>query len=184
MKPSIYGKYPGKLKNDTNYIQNCSEIELFIQVNKYYGLFQTIEYYSKMKKFYQITEDEKMMNYFEELRKQELEKSNLLKNEPQEFLYTMNYCLLQTSRFDTKIVYNPKGQVEITKEFQQWYQNWLTYFQNMSMEDLMIYRKCSYEGKNLQYFQLNREISTKDILENPENKNSYQLVKKNIRQTA
>ena len=72
MKPSIYGKYPGKLKYDVKYIENCSEIELFIQVNKYYGLLQTIEYYYKMKHFYQAICNAK--NIYEDVKIKEIER--------------------------------------------------------------------------------------------------------------
>ena len=184
MNPSLYGKNPGKLRYDTKYIQNCSEIELFQQVSIYYSCVKRIEYATKLKEFYQCLEDEKMVDYFDQMIEKEKEKNIVLKTDYQEFLYTLDYCILQTARFGTKVVYNPKGRVQITEEFKTWYQNWQNYILCMDDIDYYAYSTCRYEGKGFQYFQLNQPIPASDISDFIEHTDHYQLVKRNIKQIS
>lgn len=189
MKQNLYGKYPGVLKYDVKYVKSCSEMELFILVSKYYEVIHATTYYEKMISFYQKLNDEKMVDYFKEKIRIEKEKCPLLTENPQEFYYTLNYCLLQTARFNTNIAYNPNGEVIITEEFNEWYNNWQLYVNTMDESPLAIYRKCRYEGKSLEYFNNDGSTSASIIenkyWENVENiniKNSKPVLQKNIRQ--
>ena len=69
MKASLYGKNPGKLKYDVDYIKNCSEIELFVLVNTFYEPLHSynnkitlLKYFNKMKDFYKLTNEKELEN--------------------------------------------------------------------------------------------------------------------------
>lgn len=164
MKTSLYGKYAGMLKYDTEYIENCSEMELFIQVSAYYEpvrryneLLNLATYYEKMKRFYKANDDESSVKYFENLKnnltKELTNSSMILERKDKEWEYAMDFCILQTAKFGTNVSYNPSGRVILTEEFNTWYQNWQFYVNNMDETVLNVYRKYRYEGKSLNNFQ-------------------------------
>lgn len=164
MKTSLYGKYAGKLKSDASYVENCSEMELFIQVSAYYEpirnhkeLLSRLAYYEKMKLFYLMNEDESALSYFEDLIKDTTKllsfSTILLENRNEEHEYAMDFCILQTKKFGTQVSYNPAGRVTLTEEFNEWYKNWQLYVNNMDKTTLDIYRTYRYEGKSLDNFR-------------------------------
>lgn len=182
MKKSLYGKFPGLLKYDTKYIENCSEIELFIQVSKYYEVIKMKNYYEKMIHFYQTTADQDMILYFKKRLAEELEKNPLLSNDPQTYFYTMDYCLLQTARFNTGIIYNPDGRIKITDDFKKWYNDWQNYILTMDQDLFSAYMKWRYEGKNLAHFNIDDTSTSSDTIIKRMEQDNFTLVKqKNIR---
>lgn len=195
MKPSLYGKYPGKLKYDANYLKNCSEMELFIQVNAFYEPVKfynekniILKYFNKMKKFYKLTCQEELENYFDK-KIQELENRStrtMEELESDEWTYSMDFCILQTARFGTKVTYNPNGRIILTDEFKDWYNNWQSYITNMDSETLSIYRTCRYEGKYLDRFNLDKPSISEDIIEDIDvaKPYTYKLTQKSIKQSA
>lgn len=184
MKQSLYGKYPGVLKHDAKYIENCSEMELFIIVSKYYETFRMSSYLNKMIAFSKQIGDSKMVLHFEKALEDETKKNPLAKNNAQEYSYTLDYCLLQTARFNTNISYNPNGRIAITDEFKNWYENWQMYIATLDKNCYEVYAKCRYEGKSLQHFSENIASPTDSTeFEEINNVNSYKL-QKNIRQIS
>lgn len=193
MKPNLYGKYAGKLEREVNYLQNCSELELFIQVNSYCNPIyscneniNTLEYFKKVRDFYHNTGEVELEEYF---NKRIIELTKTIKDNKKDFnsdewAYPMDYCILQTARFGTKVTYNPNGRVILTEEFNEWYNNWKAYLEYMDSETLAYYRVCRYEGKGLDKFHLDRpiekEIITKEI--DSIKPYTYQLTKKSTEQ--
>lgn len=182
MKNSLYGIYPGKLKYDADYIKNCSEIELFNLVNSYYQIINKIDEFNQMIELYQkqnnLDLERKTQNQKEEfLNMKNLNNIDNLK----EFEYTLDFCILQTSRFNTKTAYNPNGRVIITEEFINWCNNWQLYISTMDDETLAFYRNCQYEGKHLDQFSLNKrsieDLKTiKTYSYKPTNKSIKQII--------
>lgn len=172
MKKNLYGIYPGKLKYDATYIKNCSEMELFIQVDNYLKkeqLLKYLEYCNQMKEFYERCEDYNTANYFKELLKQYSSLKNYIIENLDEINYALDFCILQTNRFNTKVEYNPNGRVIRTKEFNDWYKNFNLYISTLNKDSVEIYRKCRYESKGLQYFSpdkiLNKETVENNVIE-------------------
>lgn len=164
MKPSLYGKYAGILKYDAEYIKNCSEMELFIQVNAYYEpvhryneLLALVPNYIKMKEFYEKHDDNKAAEYFEDLKTKLANKINkaveLTSKRTDEVEYAMDFCILQTAKFGTNVSYNPNGRVILTEEFKAWYENWKLYVESMDNNVLEAYRRYRYQGKSLENFK-------------------------------
>jgi len=193
MNQSLYGKYAGILENNKEYLQNCSEIELFIQVNAYYEpinsyntISNNIDYLIKMIHFYKTTEEKELEEYFIKELVFLKKKLAYCKNpeESYEFAYPMDYCILQTKRFGTKVKYNKDGRVILTDEFKEWYNNWQTYMTYMDNETLQAYRTCRYEGKGLEYFQLNKYLEKESIIEKIETikTQSHKPIQKSIKQ--
>ena len=146
MKPSLYGKYAGILKYDAEYVKNCSEMELFIQVNAYYEpvhryneLLALVPNYIKMKEFYEKHDDNKA--------------AELTSKRTDEVEYAMDFCILQTAKFGTNVSYNPNGRVILTEEFKAWYENWKLYVESMDNNVLEAYRRYRYQGKSLENFK-------------------------------
>lgn len=174
MKPSMYGINPGKLKYEENYIKNCSELELFIQIKAFY---EPIKFYNeainnlysfeKLKSFYEQTEEFELVNYFNNKIKYITEKLDYakIKAENIEYIYAMDFCILQSARFDTNVVYNPNGRVILTDEFKNWYDNWELYIKEMDNNTHNFYRNCRYEGKFLDKFNLNQKDINSSIIE-------------------
>lgn len=185
MKPSLYGKYAGRLKYSVDYLSKCSELELFIQVSSLYYPLTMMEYSKKMVKFYENTEDIASKKYFEErisnlnivLRKENTKEYN-------DFIYALDYCILQTARFNTNVVYNPKGRIIITEEFKNWYNNWQLYIASMDDETLALYRTCRYQGKGLEKFHLDKPIEKEKVINEIDGAipKQYLLNKKSIKQ--
>lgn len=187
MKKSLFGIYPGKLKDDVDYIKKCSEMELFLQVNCYYEPIRMLTYYSKMKKFYQKLEDTKATTYFQNKIEELLNIKNIkTESDFNEYKYTADFCILQTSRFGTNVVYNVKGNIVLTEEFKNWYNKWQAYISTMDDDTLSFYRRCRYEGKHLDLFHPNNkpEVLKELITDLEEFNQPYQLVKKSIKQVS
>ena len=68
----------------------------------------------------------------------------------------MDFCILETARFGTKVTYNPNGRVVVTDEFLKWYNNWQSYITYMDNETLSTYRTYRYEIINSDYFELKK----------------------------
>lgn len=183
MKQSLYGKYPGVLKNDTKYIENCSEMELFIMINKYYEVLRLKNYYEQIIEFYRKTEDQRMISYFEKKLEILMEKNYLFTSNPQEYSYTLDYCLLQTARYNTNITYNPCGRILITNEFKKWYEKWFLYVSTLDNDSFSLYARYRYEGKNLDCFNIQKPLELDKKLDNIEdlNINDLYVLTKNIR---
>ncbi len=146
----------GKLKYDADYIKSCSEIELFIQINSYYELLASLKlktYYHKMRMLYQKAEDLTLAEFFAK-KEQNISERMPSDDEIKELEETLDFCILESSRFDTGVCFNSNGVVEKTQKFYNWYYSWNFYIQNMDDETLLAYRKCRYEGKGLSQFQL------------------------------
>lgn len=178
----------GKFEFDSSYIENCSEIELFIQINGYYQFLEQlklIKYYHKMNHLYEMQGDLNLANYFKSLESSLLDRIPT-EEELKELENTLDFCILQTARFNTGVRDNPNGRIQITANFQNWYYSWVNYMKKMDEESYMLYRKCRYEGKGLENFQLNRPISivrVEDVLNSQKIKQyKYLITNKNIRQ--
>ena len=199
MKPSLYGKYAGKLEREKNYIMNCSEMELFIQVNAFYELFNSynsilpiISYLEKMKEFYRKTGEEELEKYFsKKLEDYNKRKDNLIKiietrndSDDNEWNYAMDFCILQTAKFGTNVSYNPNGRVIITDQFAEWYNNWQSYVTYMDEDSLQLYRRCRYEGKGLDNFCIDIPLAKNKVIHEIDNIKpyTYQLTKKSTGQ--
>lgn len=177
----------GNFEYDSSYIENCSEMELFIQINGYYQFLNQLKltcYYHKMHHLYELQGDTKLANYFKNLENLMLhrmpteEKLEELKN-------TLDFCILQTARFNTG-VHDNNGRIQITPDFENWYYSWINYIDKMDDESYMLYRKCRYEGISLDKFQLDNPVSIVNIkdISNIQKikKYDYIEVKENIRQ--
>lgn len=177
----------GKLKCNSRYIENCSEIELFIQINSYYTFLEQlklVDYYHKMSKLYQMQDDIKLAKYFSGLEKNMLERMPNDK-ELEEYENALDYCILQTARFNTGVFDNHNGRIQVTPAFEEWYYSWCNYIDNMDEDTYMVFRRCRYEGKGLENFKLNKPISiinVEDLLNQKVKKYDYVEVKENIRQ--
>lgn len=192
MKPSLYGKNPGKLKYDKDYIKNCSELELFIQVNKFYAPIKMynqyqneVSYLNKMINFYRFTEEKELEDYFISKTKYLNERLSYIEEHinDQEWLYAMDFTILQSSRFGTNIKYNPEGRIILTEEFNNWYDNWHLYIANMDKATLNFYRTCRYENKHLDKFNLENPIINENNIETIDitKPYTYKLKEKSIR---
>lgn len=185
MKQSLYGKYPGVLKYDSNYVENCSEIELFIIVSKYYEVSRMKNYCTKMINFATQNNDNGMIEYFQNILELETKKNPLIVNNPQEYSYTLDYCLMQTARFNTNIKYNPNGRVIITNEFKDWYEKWYLYISTLEKDCYSAYARYRYEGKNLQHFNEETALMMmNNDLEQLYNINNGYTLQKNIKQIS
>ena len=178
----------GKLKYDADYIKSCSEIELFIQINSYYELLTSLKlktYYHKMKMLYQKTEDLALATFFAK-KEQNISERMLSDDQIRELEETLDFCIFESSRFNTGVYLNSNGIVEKPQKFYNWYDSWSFYIQNMDDETLLVYRKCRYEGKGLNQFQLKSYPdleAVEEILEKPKVKQYlYATPIKNIRQ--
>lgn len=165
MRPSLYGKYAGRLKHSVDYLSKCPELELFIQVSSLYYPLAMMEYYKKMVKFYENIEDLASKKYFEK----RIDELNIVLNEEntkeyKDFIYALDYCILQTARFNTNVVYNPNGRIIITDEFRNWYDSWQLYMASMDKETLALYRTCRYQGKGLDKFHLDKPIEKEKVI--------------------
>lgn len=187
---SLYGIYPGKLKYDTKYIESCSEMELFIQVNDFMIKTQNLKflnYCDENIKLYQQSNDEERVEHFKSIKqnciKKELSKNSLFLDNLEEYVYSLDYCILQTARFGTNVEYNPTGRVIKTKEFNEWYNNWRLFISSMDDASFSIYRKYRYEGKSLECFKLNKKLTQEEInnLEDNDEKIYVYTKKENIK---
>lgn len=172
MNKSLYGIYPGKLKYDSKYIKECSEMELFIQVNNYLEKEEILKYYdycNKMKDFYIKCEDYSMVNHFEKQLNQYESIRNYIIENKDETEYALDFCILQTARYNTNVKYNPNGRIIRTEEFNEWYEKFKLYSLTLNKETMEFYKKCRYESKGLQYFNpgktVNNEISEENIIQ-------------------
>ena len=115
MRQSLYGKYPGALKYDSKYVENCSEMELFVVVSKYYEVVRMRNYCNKMINFAERSNDQEMKKHFEEMLANEKKKNPLVNDNPQEYSYTLDYCLfykyLNKHMKNTYNDYNPSSFV-------------------------------------------------------------------------
>lgn len=192
MKPNLYGKYAGKLEREKNYLQNCSEMELFIQVNTLYepinsynNITNMISFLEKQKRFFTRTNELELVEYISNKEKtltKELEYLSTIveKINDEEWAYSMDYCILQTARFGTNVSYNPNGRIIITEEFKNWYNNWQAFITYANDETLSYYRTCRYEGKGLDKFNFEHSITKKQIIKELDSTkpHSHQLTKK------
>lgn len=174
MKPSMYGINPGKLKYDSEYIKNCSELELFIQVNSFYEpiklyneMDKILTHYKQLETFYKNTEELELADDFSNKIKVLLERIEYIKIKAEDIenIYAMDFCILQSARFGTNVVYNPNGRVNITDDFKNWYDNWKLYISSLDDNTLNFYRKCRYEGKHLDKFNLSQNIINTNVIE-------------------
>lgn len=187
MKQSLYGKYPGALKYDSKYVEDCSEMELFVVVSKYYEVVRMRNYCNKMINFAERNNDQEMKKHFEEMLVNEKKKNPLVTDNPQEYSYTLDYCLLQTARFNTNISYNPNGRVVVTDEFKDWYEKWQLYIATLDKNCYSLYARYRYECKSLSHFseESNLIMNNGDLeqFENIDTEKNYTL-QKNIRQIS
>lgn len=185
MELSLYGKYAGRLKYSTDYLNKCSELELFNQVSSLYYPISMVEHYEKMINSYKNTGDEINKKYYEDeiTYLNTILKTNNAK-EYDEIIYALDYCILQTARFGTNVTYNPNGRIILTEEFKNWYDNWSLYIASMDDVTLAIYRTCCYEGKGFDKFKLDKSIKKQCITNEFNNAKpiQYKLTKKNIKQ--
>lgn len=178
----------GKFEFDSSYIENCSGIELFVQINGYYQFLEQlklINYYHKMDHLYQMQGDLELANYFKTLESSLLDRMST-EEELKELENTLDFCILQTARFNTGVHDNPNGRIKTTPDFENWYYSWVNYIEKMDEESYMLYRRCRYEGKGLENFQLNKPVPivhVEDMLNKQKiKKYKYPSINKNIRQ--
>jgi len=178
----------GKFEFDANYIENCSEIELFIQINGYFQFLEQLkltDYYHKMYKLYQIQGDKKAANYFKTLEDSMLNRTPT-SEELKVLEDTLDFCILQTARFNTGVCDTSNGRIKTTQGFENWYYSWINYIAEMDNESYDLYRRCRYEGKGLECFQLNKPveiINVENLLTTQKiKKYEYVEAKENIRQ--
>lgn len=164
MELSLYGKEPGELREYTDYINSCSEMELFIIVRKYYEVIRTSENILREK-------SKKITSY---------------NTNYQEFLYSLDYSLIATNRFGTKIEYNPNGRIKLTTEFKKWYDSWQNYEANLDNETRKLYYTYRRQGKSLELFSLDKQLTSKDIdiIEETRETTYYQSMIKSIKQAT
>jgi len=196
MKPNLYGKYAGKLEKEKDYLKTCSEIELFIQINTLYepinsynNITTTISFLEKQKRFFTKSNELELLEYVSNKQKDLIKKLEYLRNivekiNDPEWAYSIDYCILQTARFGTNVSYNPNGRIIITEEFKSWYNNWQAYITYMDEETLLHYRKCRYEGKGLDKFNINFSVAKKQEIKELDSikPQVYKLTKKSTEQ--
>ena len=164
MELSLYGKTPGELKEYIDYIDSCSEMELFILVRKYYEVIRTSE----------------------NILKEKSKKITLYNTNYQEFLYSLDYSLLATNRFGTNIQYNPNGRIKLTNEFKKWYDSWQSYENNLDDNTRELYYTYRRQCKSLELFSLDKQLTSKDIdiIEEKRETSYYQPIIKSIKQAT
>lgn len=147
------------------YLKRCSEVELFLNINKNHNILENYnnrKYYEKLSNDYKNIQDDSMAKYFEAKSLSSthiitsFEKLESIKRE----LY---YAMLQTSRFNVNLKVDDNGNLIMTDEFLTWYYGWDNYINNMDEDTLMLFRKCRYEGVGLEYFSVQKNITSKEI---------------------
>ena len=156
-----------------DYLEKVSEVQVFLEVNRYYELlsnYRNREYYQKLANNYKNIGDTETAKYF-------LEKAKMA-----------SYIIKDDESLKKVESLLDDGSVNMTDNFYSWYYSWVSYIENMDDETLLAFRKCRYEGKGLENFTLNGypTFSTvEEELEKPKIK-QYMLkgetATKNIRQ--
>jgi hypothetical protein len=91
----------------------------------------------------------------------------------QEFLYSLDYAILSTNRFGTKIEYNQNGRIKLTDEFKEWYDSWQNYETNLDDATRKLYYTYRRQGKSLELFSLDKQLTSNDISNIVEENDSY-----------
>lgn len=140
-----------------DYLEKVSEVQVFLEVNRYYELlsnYRNREYYQKLANNYKNIGDTETAKYF--LEKAKMASYIIKDGESLKKVESMlDGCILQTNRFNTDTCLLDDGSVNMTDNFYSWYYSWVSYIENMDDETLLAFRKCRYEGKGLENFTLN-----------------------------
>lgn len=136
--------------------------------NKYIKTCSEFELYIQVEKYRELA-----INFF---------KTNNQKLD--ECLYALDYCVLETSRFNTNTEYNPEGRVIITEEFNIWYNNWKNYVENMDDETLMALRRCQKQALPLNIFYFDKPVNEAEIEQFEINPKVYTKKQQNIRSVS